>query len=142
MVEKYLRYGILVLSLLMLTTTSSLASLDDLLLLEDEQIVEAAAGYRFVDTDNSPNRAAEYSYLNDSPTFDFLVKKYDTGRKFSLVGDYLGHKDFNFAGNLDANLFRLHLRSERMYHNLDHADRNPKQVLGFDDLQTFVHQGG
>ncbi len=136
MIKKYMRYGILALALLMLTTTSSLASLDDLLLLEDEQIVEVAAGYRFVDTDNSPNRAAEYSYLNDSPTFNLVVKKYDTGRKFSLVGDYLGHKDFNFEGGLDANWFRLHLRSERMYHNLDHVPYLPDPA-GREDLSQM-----
>jgi len=125
MIQKYMRYGILTLFLLTLPATFSLADSTDLLSLEDEQIVEVAAGYRFVDTDNSPNRAAEYSYLNDSPTFNFVVKRYDTGRKFSLVGDYLGHKDFNFAGDLDTNLFRLHLRSERMYHNLDHVPYLP-----------------
>ncbi len=137
MVQKYIRYGILALSLLMLTTTSSLASLDDLLLLEDEQIVEVAAGYRFVDTDKNPNRAAEYSYLNDSPTFNILVKKFDTNRKFSLVGDYLGHKDFNFAGSLDTYLFRLQLRSERMYHNLDHIPYLPDPA-GREDVPAAV----
>ncbi|MDH4007445.1 MAG: hypothetical protein OEU35_05235, partial [Desulfuromonadales bacterium] len=125
MIQKYMRYGVLVLSLLILTTAFSLADSTDLLNLADEQIVEVAAGYRFVDTDNSPNRAAEYSYLNDSPTFNLVVKRYDTDKKFSLVGDYLGHKDFNFAGDLDTILFRLHLRSERMYHNLDHVPYLP-----------------
>ena len=135
MVKKYMRYGILALALLTLPATSSLASLDDLLLLEDEQIVEVAAGYRFVDTDNNPNRAAEYSYLNDSPTFNLVIKKYDTDKKFFLVGDYLGHKDFNFEGGLDTNLFRLHLRSERMYHNLDHVPYLP-DPSGRDDAPT------
>ena len=44
MVEKYLRYGILVLSLLILTTVFSLADSTDLLNLEDEKIVEALRG--------------------------------------------------------------------------------------------------
>jgi len=138
MVEKYIRYGILALCLLILTTTSSLASLDDLLLLEDEQIVEVAAGYRFVTTNDNPNRAAEYSYLNDSPTFNILVKKFDTNHKFSLVGDYLGHKDFNFAGGLDTNLFRLNLRTERMYHNLDHMPYLPNPAGREESIDASV----
>ena len=120
MLKKYIRYGILALSFLTLPANFSLADTTDLLNLDDEQLVEVSAGYRFVDTDNNPNRAAEYSYLNDSPTFNLVIKKYETNRKFSLVGDYLGHKDFNFEGGLDTHLFRLRLRSERMYHNLDH----------------------
>jgi hypothetical protein len=150
MLQKYMRYGILALSLLILTKTFSLADSTDLLNLEDEQIVEVAAGYRFVDTDNSPNRAAEYSYLNDSPTFNLVIKKYDTNRKFSLVGDYLGHKDFNFAGDLDSKLFRLHLRTERMYHNLDHIpylpdpagrENVPAAVIDYNDKNPGVDYG-
>ena len=120
MAQKYMRYGILALVMLMLTANFSLADTTDLLTVEDERIVDLSAGYRFVDTKDNANRAAEYSYLNDSPTFNLVMKKYDTNRKFSLVGDYLGHKD-----NLDTKLFRLQLRSERMYHNLDHVPYQP-----------------
>jgi len=138
MLRKYMRYGILALSLFILTTTYSLADSTDLLSLSDEQIVEVSAGYRFVDTDKNPNRAAEYSYLNDSPTFNLFLKKYDPDKKFSLVGDYLGHKDFHFEGGLDTNLFRLHLRSERMYHNLDHVPYLPDPVAREDAPSASV----
>jgi hypothetical protein len=137
MAQKYMRYGFMALAMLLLTTHFSLADTTDLLTVEDERIVDLSAGYRFVDTSDNGNRAAEYSYLNDSPTFNFLVKKYDTNRKFSLAGDFLSHNDFNFAGSLDLKLFRLQLRSERMYHNLDHVPYLP-DPNGREDAPTAV----
>jgi len=125
MVLKYMRHGIVALACLLLPVNFSLADTSDLLEVDDERVVELSAGYRFVDTKDNANRAAEYSYLNDSPTFNLVIKKYDTNRKFSLVGEYLGHKDFNFTGGLDTKLFRMQLHSERMYHNLDHVPYQP-----------------
>ena len=120
--QKGLKYGVLIFVITVLFPGVGLADLDEKSHLEDEsKTLEMAAGYRWVNTDDNPNRAAEYSFLDDSPTFN-LIYKQDTGDlNFSLTGDFINDNDYFIEGSFDYNaLFRLKARSERMYHNLDH----------------------
>jgi hypothetical protein len=76
MVQKSLRYGVLIFALVTLSPGFGLADLDDMSHLEYEsKVLDVSAGYRWVSTDDNPNRASEYSYLNDSPTFNLVYKQ-------------------------------------------------------------------
>jgi len=122
MFDKIMQYGVLLLALLIFMPGSSRADLDGMSRLEDDaRIVAASIGYRWVDVDGNANRAAEYSYLDDSETFG-LVYKQDFGDKhFSLTADFVNENDYNFEGEYSHKaLIRLSALSERLYHNLDH----------------------
>ncbi len=122
MVQKSLRYGVLIFALVTLFPGFGLADLDDMSHLEDEsKVLDVSAGYRWVSTDDNPNRASEYSFLEDSPTFNLVFKQELVDRKFSLVVDLVNHNDYKIEGTFDYKaLFRLSAREEKMYHNLDH----------------------
>ncbi len=122
MVQKSLQYGALIFVLLILSPGFGLADLDDKSQLEDDgKVLDVSAGYRWVNTDNNPNRAAEYSHLDDSATFNLVYKQDFGDQKFSLIGDFLNDNDYFIEGSYDYKaLIRLNARSERLYHNLDH----------------------
>ena len=123
MVQKSLQYGALIFVLLILSPGFGLADLDDKSQLEDDgKVLDVSAGYRWVNTDNNPNRAAEYSHLDDSATFNLIYKQDFGDQKFSLIGDFLNDNDYFIEGSYDYKaLIRLNARSERLYHNLDHV---------------------
>jgi hypothetical protein len=123
MVQKGLHYGILIFVLLILSPGFGLADLDDLPPVEDDnKVLEVSTGYRWVSTDDRPDRAAEYSFLEDSPTFNLIYKQDFGDREVSLVGDFVNYNDYYIEGHFDYKaLFRLNARSERMFHNLDHV---------------------
>lgn len=137
MVKKYMQYGVLAFVLTLQCATPGLADISDILLAEDYGHLEASAGYRWVGTDNNPNRAAEYSYLKDSPTFTFGFSQLASAHKFSLTGNYLNYNDYSFEGGFDKTLYRLHVRSERMYHNLDHIPETREDSLTFPTHAEF-----
>ncbi len=144
MVQKSLHYGILIPSLLLLSSAllilspgSGLADSGDILPVEeDSKVLEVSTGYRWISTDDNPNRAAEYKFLDDSPTFNLIYKQDFGDKNISLVGDFLNYNDYFIEGHFDyKTLFRLNARSERMYHNLDHVPyqnhpeaRNPAET--------------
>ncbi len=68
MVHKSFRHGILIFALLLLLPGFGQADTNDLAHPEGQQNPGWSAGYRWVGTHDNPNRAAEYSYLKDSPT--------------------------------------------------------------------------
>jgi len=122
MVQKSWHYGILILTLLILSPGFGLADIDEVSPVEeDSKILEVSAGYSWVSKDDNPNRAAEYSFLEDSSTFN-LIYKQDFGDNYvSLVGDFANYNDYFVEGHFDyTTLLRFTVRSERMYHNLDH----------------------
>lgn len=120
--QKSLKYGVLIFVVTVLFPGFVLADLDDSSHLVDEsKSLEMSAGYRWASTDDNPNRAAEYSFLDDSPTFNLNYHQ-DTGDlNFSLIADFINYNDYFLEGSFDYKaLFRLNAWSERMYHNLDH----------------------
>lgn len=122
MIQKSLHYGILVFVMLMLTPGFSLADPGDKSQPEDDRrVLDLSTGYRWVSTDDNPNRAAEYSDLDDSPTFSLIYLQDFGDQKFSLIGEFITDNDFSIEGSFDYKaLIRLNARSERLYHNLDH----------------------
>ena len=120
MVQKKLLYGGLIFSLALLSPGFALADLSHLE--DDRKVLDVSAGYRWVSTDDNPNRAAEYSFLDDSPTFNLVYKQDSGNRGFSLAADFLNENDYSVEGSFDYKaLIRLNARSERMYHNLEGA---------------------
>ncbi len=95
MVQKGLHYGILIFVLLILSPGFGLADLDDLPPVEDDnKVLEVSTGYRWVSTDDRPDRAAEYSFLEDSPTFNLIYKQDFGDRGVSLVGEFVKYNDY------------------------------------------------
>jgi hypothetical protein len=129
MPDKNMRYGILLLFLSILIPVLCLADIADISTLESDSRVAAAIGYRWVDTDGNAGRAAEYSFLDASETFNFTYQQDPGVRHFSLTGVYNNEHDYDFAGDFDYKaLFRLSARTERLYHNLDHIPYNAAQM--------------
>lgn len=121
-VQKSLYYGVLISVITMLCPSFSMAGLEETPQANDEgKVLDASAGYRWVSTKDNPNRAKEYSYFDDSPTFN-LIYKQDFGKQhFSLVGDFLNENDYFIESDFNyESLIRLSARTERLYHNLDH----------------------
>lgn len=122
-VQKCLHSGLLIFALLMLSPGFGRANLGETSQLEgDSKVLDMSSGYRWVSTEDNPQRAGEYYFLDDSPTFNLTYKQNIDDRDFSLIGDFVNHNDFHIEGSFDyKTLFRLNARSERMYHNLDHV---------------------
>ena len=129
MVQKWLQYGVLTSSILILFAGGALAAADSTPSdKSDNQILEISTGYRWVDSSGQPSRATEYNYLDDSPTFNLVFKKLTDHKSFSLLGDYINQNDFSLEGSFDYKaLLRLNARSERLYHNLDHIPYQDSQ---------------
>jgi len=86
---------------------------------ETHTIVDASAGYRFFSVDGAGGRAAEYEYLHSSPVFSAGINSLGFDNKFTLDGSFLNEKDY--YGDLYYDYkgkYRLHLRTESFYHNL------------------------
>lgn len=88
---------------------------------EVSTLINGFAGYRFLRVDPYGGRAAPYEYLRSSPLFGGAYNSLDQDLKFALEGQYLNDKDY--YGDLLTDYrgeYRLHLRTESLYHNLDH----------------------
>lgn len=84
-------------------------------------VASAFAGYRFLQIDSFGGRAAEYEYLHSSAVGGALFDSLGKDLKFSLEGAFLNDKDYH--GDLLTDykgLYRFHLRTESLFHNLDH----------------------
>ena len=83
-------------------------------------------GYRAVSTDGNPDRAAEYSFLDPSPTFGLDLRGGTGGQHFIFEGKFLNENDYRAEAHLDHyGLASLNLRTERFFHNLDHIPYAP-----------------
>ncbi len=78
-------------------------------------------GYQSFSLRNEPNRAAEYRSFTSSPTLGLNYFNYTAESHFSVDADFLSDEDFRADIEYNkGNLFKLNLRTERFYHNLDH----------------------
>ncbi len=87
---------------------------------ETHNFAQAFSGYRFVGTDASGGRAAEYDYLHSSAVGGLTLNSLGKDLKFAIEGGYLNDKDYH--GDLLTDYkgeYRLHLRTESLFHNLD-----------------------
>ena len=77
-------------------------------------------GYRLLHVGGTGGRAAPYEYLHSSGSGGLFLNHVAKDHKFSLDGSYINEKDYNadllydYQGN-----YRLHLRTESLFHNLD-----------------------
>jgi hypothetical protein len=78
-------------------------------------------GYQSFSLRNEPNRAAEYRSFTSSPTLGLNYFNDTKDNHFSVDADFLSDEDFRADIEYNkGNLFKLNLRTERFYHNLDH----------------------
>jgi len=84
-------------------------------------VAKVTAGYRGTSIDDHPGRAVEYDSLESSPTLKANLFT-DRGTYYLDLGvDFLNDDDFSAELRLTTRrLFRLDLRTERFFHNLDH----------------------
>ncbi len=122
MVDNWYKRGMLALALFAATLGPASADLSDISdHAKDVRVLEVDLGYRAVDTDGTPSRAAEYAPLEDSMTGGVLLQHDDGDRAFLFRGAYRDPKDYDLGLSFDYKaLLRLNLREERMVHNLDH----------------------
>lgn len=94
-------------------------------------LASAVAGYRFLSTRGYGGRAAPYEYIHSGPTFGGMYNRLNKDFKFSLEGNYLNDKDYH--GDLLSDYrgeYRFHLRTESLFHNLDHEPLGPNFSFG------------
>ena len=111
-------------------------------------IVDLSAGYRFVDVSRDGSRAAEYDRLRSSGAGRFTVGSVGRDLKLVVEGEYLNTKDYNASLLFDyKGYYRLNLRTEALYHNLDHeaphvpiaTDLNPTDEYGMYVRQDSIN---
>lgn len=99
---------------------------------ETHIIRKASAGYRFFSYDGYGGRAARYEDLHSGPVLSGQYTLLGKDHKFLLDGTFLSDNDY--TGDLAYDymgLYRLHFRTDSMYHNLDNLSVNfPAFVLG------------
>lgn len=112
------------------------------------EIVDLSAGYRFVDVSREGRRAAEYDRLRSSGAGRFTAGSVGRDLKLVVEGEYLNTKDYNASLLFDyKGYYRLNLRTEALYHNLDHetphvpiaTDLNPADEYGMYVRQDSVN---
>jgi hypothetical protein len=83
-------------------------------------------GYEASSSDGNPNRAVEYRYLDSGPVLGLQMLGSTGLQHFLIDGRYLNDNDYRAEVNLDhGGLARLDLRTERLFHNLDHIPYDP-----------------
>jgi hypothetical protein len=94
---------------------------------EDVSSAIVGVGYREVDFREFPGPAAKYMMLDSGPTLHGEIIHFQDHRAFHLVGDYLGHADFDVEAHFDyRGLIRVDAFGEGVQHNLlriPYADR-------------------
>lgn len=93
---------------------------------EDERQVEileqkgGALGYNFVFGEGFRGRALEYGWLESSRSGGLFYRRMEKDSNLELEGFYLNENDYHGDLLMDyRGDYRLHLRTESMYHNLD-----------------------
>ncbi|GFO70534.1 outer membrane channel lipoprotein [Geomonas limicola] len=92
----------------------------------DERVVETLEqkggqiGYSFLDVRNYGGRAAPYGYLHSSRSGGLFYRSLEKDGNFELEGNFLNENDYHGDLLIDyKGDYRLHLRTEALYHNLD-----------------------
>ncbi|UFS69245.1 hypothetical protein LPW11_15235 [Geomonas sp. RF6] len=77
-------------------------------------------GYRSVFREDNPSRALPYSYLHSSAAGTLFYRRLEADSNIEVEGAFLNRNDYNGDLLLDyRGDYRLHLRTESLYHNLD-----------------------
>lgn len=100
--------------------------------IETHSQVRTFAGYRFFSFDGNVGRAAEYEDLHSGPTFGLTNSILGRDHKFIVDGSYLSDNDY--FGDLSYDYmgaYRVHLRSESLYHNLDRLPSSVPNAFTF-----------
>ena len=92
----------------------------------DERVVDTleqkggSLGYSFVTGEGYGGRASGYGFLHSSPSGSLFYKALAKDGNFELEGNYLNEHDYHGDLLLDyQGDYRLHLRTESLFHNLD-----------------------
>jgi hypothetical protein len=108
-------------------------------------VSEAHAGYRFYNRDGNVGRAAEYEYLHSNPIVFGLLDYLELDNKFAMEGNFLNDRDYYGDLSYDhKGLYRLQLRTESLFHNLDHESpfSDKSFTLGTNDyLPDYRNRG-
>jgi hypothetical protein len=103
---------------------------------ETHTVMEGFSGYRFLSVRSFGGRAAEYDYLHSGVTAGAHLNSLGPELKYAVEGAYLNDKDYHGDLLFDyKGYYRLHLRAESLFHNLDHErmfapDFNSPDALG------------
>jgi len=90
------------------------------------------AGYRFFSFDGHAGRAAEYEDLHSGPTFGLTNSILGRDHKFIVDGSFLSDNDYSGDLTYDyMGAYRVHLRSESLYHNLDRFPSSVPNAFSF-----------
>jgi hypothetical protein len=105
---------------------------------KDSHLVsEARAGYRFYNIDGNGGRAAEYEYLHSNPMVSGLLDYLELDNKFAVEGNFLNDRDYYGDLSYDhKGLYRLQLRIESLFHNLDRERLGPDFTTGLPPNQN------
>ncbi|BDV42835.1 outer membrane channel lipoprotein [Geotalea uraniireducens] len=115
---------------------------------ETHRWLEVPVGYRFMSVEGYGGRAAEYEYLHSSFTGGAQLGSLGKDFKLVLDGAYANAKDYNAQLVADyKGYYRLNVRTESLYHNLDHerlnhplfSDQNPTDTYGIAVRQDSVN---
>lgn len=88
-------------------------------------------GYNFLSRDGHAGRAMEYGFLESSRSGGLFYRHMEKESNLELDGFYLNENDYHGDLLLDyRGDYRLHLRTESLYHNLD------REILFSPDFQT------
>uniref|UniRef100_C6E333 Uncharacterized protein n=1 Tax=Geobacter sp. (strain M21) TaxID=443144 RepID=C6E333_GEOSM len=94
-------------------------------------------GYNFLFKDGPAGRALEYGFLDSSRTGGVFYRHMEKDRNLELDGFYLNENDYHGDLILDyRGDYRLHLRTESFYHNLD------REILFSTRFQSASTNGG
>lgn len=114
---------LLVLPGFILLSPLSLLAFDADAPLPDDKI---EVGYRAISHDANPDRAAEYTFLDSSPTLGLDLRGGSGVQHYIFEGTFLNENDYRAEAHLDhGGLAHLDLRTERFFHNLDHVPYAP-----------------
>ncbi|GFO64665.1 hypothetical protein M1B72_15700 [Geomonas paludis] len=101
-------------------------SIEAIPLPEDERQVEVleqkggSLGYNFVFGEDNQGRALEYGFLKSSRSGGLFYRHMEKDSNLELEGFYLNENDYHADLLMDyKGDYRLHLRAESLYHNLD-----------------------
>lgn len=98
------------------------------------------SGYRFLSIRNFGGRAAEYDYLHSGFTGGAHFDRLGPELKYALEGSYLNDRDYHGDLVFDyQGYYRFHLRTESLFHNLDHERLF---APAFNSRDAFGNQAG
>ncbi|MFZ3207322.1 MAG: hypothetical protein WA140_00585 [Geobacteraceae bacterium] len=103
---------------------------------ETHTVMGGFSGYRFLSVRSFGGRASEYDYLHSGVTAGAHLNSLGPKLKYGVEGSYLNNEDYHGDLLFDyKGYYRLHLRAESLFHNLDHErlfapDFNSPDALG------------